>query len=540
MNRFRRLFRRLLTSLSTATRTVIGLGRRPFVWGMAAGILVLLAIRGGNSVTSTDAFCESCHVHPQATSSWKQSTHYATQSGMVVHCVECHLPPGGLAYATEKARLGIRDTWSTIVKDPASLDWDVRSTLEHAGTHTFRESCLDCHPNLFPLQLSDEGEEAHLHYEREADEIRCLNCHLHVGHYDPYATDQIEFGIVETVVADIYDAPAEVEGFVDYEERIPGTSVSFQMVAIPGGTFVMGSPETEEYRDPDEGPAHEVTLSSFWMAKVEVTWDEFEAWYRATRAEGRTDTRALGGGAGQGRQSVSGGGQGQPGVDAITGATPPYVPPDQGWGKGPRPAITMTHLAALQYTRWLSEKTGREYRLPTEAEWEYAARGGTATPYFFDGSPRDYDPNRILHKIFGYDTDVLDRFAVHAGNSGSRTQPPDDTEANPFGLVNMLGNVRELTLDWYAEDAYLERAGRGPVRDPTGPESGTEHVIRGGSFKSNPVNLRSAARDFTRTDACLRTDPQFPKSEWWYSDCNDIGFRVVRVFEGLRSDDREP
>ncbi len=522
--------------MSAAGRTVTGLVRTPFVWGVAAGILFLWAVRAGNAVTSSDSFCESCHVHPQATSSWKQSTHYATRSGTVIHCVECHLPPGGVAYATEKARLGIRDTWSTIFKDPASFDWEERSTLEHARTFTFRESCLDCHPNLFPIQLSDDGEEAHLHYEREADEIRCLNCHLHVGHYDPDATEEIDFGIVETVVAEVYEAPAEVDGFVDYEERIPGTSVSFQMVAVPGGTFLMGSPETEEYRDPDEGPAHEVTVSPFWMAKVEVTWDEFEAWYRDTRAEGRTDTRAMRSSPVQGRRTGSGGGLEQPEVDAVTGATPPYVPPDQGWGKGSRPAITMTHHAAVQYTRWLSEKTGREYRLPTEAEWEYAARGGTATPYFFDGSPRDYDPNRLLHKIFGYNTDVLDRFAVHAENSGSRTRTPEEMEANPFGLVNMLGNVREFILDWYSENAYQERAGPVPVRDPTGPESGTEHVIRGGSFKSNPVDLRAASRDFTRTDACLVTDPQIPKSIWWYSDCNDIGFRVVRVFEDLESD----
>jgi formylglycine-generating enzyme required for sulfatase activity len=465
---------------------------------------------------------------------------------MVIHCVECHLPPGGVPYAMEKARLGIRDAWSTAFKDTDSIDWEERSVLEHARTHTFRESCLECHPNLFPIQLSDEGEEAHLHYERKADEIRCLNCHLHVGHYDPDATDEIDFGIVETVVAEVYEEPAEVEGFVDYEERIPGTSVSFQMVAVPGGTFLMGSPETEDYREPDEGPVHEVTVSPFWMAKVEVSWDEFEAWYRDTRAEGRTDTRTLRNSIGQGQRPGSGGGPEVPGgraaasggtaaqgagVDAITGATPPYVPPDQGWGKGSRPAITMTHHAAVQYTRWLSEKTGREYRLPTEAEWEYAARGGTSTPYFFEGSPRDYDPDRLIHKVFGYNTDVLDSFVVHAENSGARTQPPEDVETNPFGLVNMLGNVREFTLDWYAEETYSQRSAGGPVLDPRGPEAGTEHVIRGGSFRNSPVDMRSAARDFTRTDACLVTDPQIPKSIWWYSDCNDIGFRIVRVFE---------
>ena len=97
---------------------------------------------------------------------------------------------------------------------------------------------------------------------------------------------------MKTAGAEIFEAPAVVEGFVDYTEQIPGTSVSFDMVAVPGGRFQMGSPESERYRRRDEGPVHEVTVSSFWMGRIEVTWEEFEAWYRATRAEGRTDTRS--------------------------------------------------------------------------------------------------------------------------------------------------------------------------------------------------------------------------------------------------------
>ncbi len=509
--------------------------RRPFVWGVGVGMLFLLVVRGGNEVTSSDEFCGSCHIHPQATTSWKQSTHFATGSGTIVHCVECHLPPRGIAYAAQKARLGIRDTWSKVVRDPASFDWEERSLLEHAREYTFRESCVECHPNLFPVQLTDEGEEAHLHYERKAEEIRCLNCHLHVGHFDPDAAEEIDFGVASNEAAKTFDSPAVVESFTDYTEQIPSTSVSFEMVAIPGGTFQMGSPETEAYRRGDEGPVHSVTLSAFWIGRVEVTWSEFEAWYSATRAEGRTDTRRAGNStAPSGGVGSSGPGRAFPllgqGVDAITGATPPYVPPDQGWGKGDRPAITMTHHAAVQYTRWLSSVTGRTYRLPTEAEWEYAARGGASTPYFFDGDPEKYTDRRLLNRIFGRNTEPLDRFVIHKGNGGGRTRPPSETEANPFGLVNMLGNVREFCMDWYAADAYIGR-GEGPVVDPTGPEAGLERVVRGGSFRSDPADLRLAARDHTRTDACLLTDPQSPKSVWWYSDCNDIGFRVVRELE---------
>jgi formylglycine-generating enzyme required for sulfatase activity/nitrate/TMAO reductase-like tetraheme cytochrome c subunit len=478
-------------------------------------MLLLLMLRGGNAVTSSDEFCESCHVHPQATISWRQSTHYTTKSGMVVHCVECHLPPGGVAYAAQKTRLGIRDAFGKVFKSQDSALWAEASQLEHAKTHVFRESCLDCHPNLYPVELTDKGEEAHLHYERLADELRCLNCHLHVGHYDPNADKEIDFGFSDVADAEVFDAPAVVEGFIDYTEFVPGTSVSFAMVAIPGGTFEMGSPASEQYRRDDEGPQHTVTVSPFWMGRVEVTWNEFEAWYGATRAEGRTDTRLME----------------QEDIDAITGATPPYVPPDQGWGRGERPAITMTPHAAEQYCRWLSMMTGKRYRLPTEAEWEYAARGGTASAYFFEGEPKQLTTRRFWNRLFGRNTETLDAHVIYDGNSGGRTQPPGEVEPNPFGLVNMLGNVREFTLDWYAAETYRERAQEATIVDPAGPSSGDERVVRGGSFRSDPADLRLAAREHTRTDACLMTDPQSPKSQWWYSDCSDIGFRVVREFD---------
>jgi formylglycine-generating enzyme required for sulfatase activity len=219
------------------------------------------------------------------------------------------------------------------------------------------------------------------------------------------------------------------------------------------------------------------------------------------------------------------------GVDAITGATPPYVPPDQGWGRDDRPAITMTHHAAVQYTRWLSQVTGKRYRLPTEAEWEYAARAGTGTTYFFAGEPRQYTEKRFWNRLFGRNTTVLDSFAIYAGNSGARTQPPSSMAANPFGLVNMLGNVKEFCLDWYAPDAYRQRGPGTAIIDPQGPENGTEHVVRGGSFRNDPADLRSAARDRTNKKVCLMTDPQIPKSLWWYSDCTDVGFRVVSELE---------
>lgn len=108
----------------------------------------------------------------------------------------------------------------------------------------------------------------------------------------------------------------------------------------------------------------------------------------------------------------------------------------------------------------------------------------------------------------------------------SKTQLPGRVKPNAFGLKNMLGNVAEFCSDWYREDAYSLYP-EGVVKDPKGPESGEERVVRGGSFQSTADLVRSAKRDYTRTAAWLKTDPQMPKSIWWYSDCIDVGFRVV-------------
>ena len=110
-------------------------------------------------------------------------------------------------------------------------------------------------------------------------------------------------------------------------------------------------------------------------------------------------------------------------------------------------------------------------------------------------------------------------------NSTSRTKEPESVRANPFGLKNMAGNVSEFCLDFYSADTY--RADSTEAVNPRGPSTGQEHVIRGGSFKSDARDVRSASRDFTKTKDWLVTDPQMPKSIWWYSDCIDVGFRVV-------------
>jgi formylglycine-generating enzyme len=494
---------------------------RWFVPGLVTGALVILGSGALVTKTSENGFCDSCHTHPNATSRWKRSVHFDTRSGTRTGCVECHLPPVGEGYLVAKAKAGARDVWGKLTKDPESIDWELKSQPEHARFHVYESSCKACHENLFPATLSKEGDDAHLYYTNYAEsrDLHCINCHLNAGHhiegYIPGAN--VDFGLWAQVEGILWEEPARVDEFASFTERIPGTAVSFNMIAVPGGRFVLGSPPEEPFRSQDEGPVREVWVDSLFMAEVEVTWDEYLAFYAMTSGEGRsTDTEGI-------RWEMAG-------VDAITGATPPYGQPDQGWGLGSRPVITVTFQAAEAYVRWLSIVTGKSYRLPTEAEWEYAARGGTAGPYFFDADPRDYERRGIRRLLSRPDTALMNRYVVYAGNSRSRTAEPARVEANPFGLKNMLGNVAEFVSDWYAEDAY-SRYPEGVVANPTGPPEGTERVIRGGSFRDAAGRVRVAARAPTTTDACLRTDPQMPKSIWWYSDCNHIGFRVVAEYD---------
>jgi sulfatase modifying factor 1 len=489
-----------------------------FIFGLFIGFVLVLSGNRAIKMTSTDVFCESCHVHPHVTSSWKSSTHYDNKSGVVVHCIECHLPPGGTQHLTEKARLGLKDIYGKLFKDISEINWEEKSKPEFAKNFTYKDACLRCHENLFPLTLSKEGDEAHLYYSQIPDKLRCINCHLYVGHFSENAVNakNIQFGKPSEEKV-IYTQPTEVITFENFTEYIPGTSVKFEMAAIPGGTFFIGSPETESFRREDEGPQREIKISPFFMGKIEVTWDEYLAYYYQNAIEGRTTDYVV-----TSKDEIN--------VDAISGPTPPYGSPDQGWGTGQLPAITMTYHAAEAYCEWLSEVTGKKYRLPTEAEWEYACRGGTSTPNFFNEEPKKIKQKGLFRKIFSPDSLKVDQYVCYRGNSEGKTIEPLYFKPNQFGLINMLGNVSEFCSDWYSTDVYAGYPGS-LVYNPTGPEEGAEHVIRGGSYKSPAEKIRSAARDHTRTGAWLLSDPQMPKSIWWYSDCNHVGFRVVCELE---------
>ncbi len=465
-----------------------------------------------------------CHVHPHAEETWKLSVHVNNGSGVMVNCVDCHLPPtdNTFEHYTAKAALGIRDVWGFLTKDTADINWEKKSELEHAVKYIPNESCIKCHQNLFPQGITDDGVIAHLYYEENEEELdlQCISCHLDAGHYNPNYSHERMVGVpgmgAESTPVDtalFFKEPTTVTTFENYTEQIPGTAVTLNMIAVKGGKFNMGSPSKEKFRNEDENPQHEVTVSPFFMAEVETTWDQYWAFYGQTMSEGRTPPETVY----QNNLTALG-------VDGISGPTSPFGYPDQGWGGADRPAITMTHYAAETFCQWLSLKTGKKYRLPTEAEWEYAARGGTQTPYFFAGSPKDFSNEGFMRNVFKPKTDSISAFVIYTNNSDGRSQPPSAVRPNPFGLKNMLGNVMEYTADKYDPQAYSKRAAG--ATNPVVAE-GEEWVVRGGNYNSDAADVRSAARDHTRHDDWLKTDPQQPKSIWWYSDIKGIGFRVV-------------
>jgi formylglycine-generating enzyme required for sulfatase activity len=300
-------------------------------------------------------------------------------------------------------------------------------------------------------------------------------------------------------------ADAPKTDFKAYTEKIAGTDVKFDMVAIPAGTFTMGSPDTEKGRGADEGPQHPVQIKAFWMGKCEVTWDEYDIFRKELGVEERNDQIKL-------LKATP---------DALTGPTPPYADETFDHGRDGKPVLAITYHAAMTYCRWLSTKTKQTYRLPTEAEWEYAARAGTKTAYFFGDDPKD-----------------LDDYAWTASNSkvkGEAMRHPQKVgqkKPNPWGLYDIYGNVAEYCIDTYGKENYatfpLDKPTLQPVFLPTGTRF--SHVARGGAWSDQPAQCRSATRRGSEK-SWIGQDPQRPQSIWWLTDADFVGFRVVRAAE---------
>jgi formylglycine-generating enzyme required for sulfatase activity len=285
---------------------------------------------------------------------------------------------------------------------------------------------------------------------------------------------------IEERASKIASAPPAV-----YTVTIPNTTVTYVMAPVPAGEFLMGSAGSGARRE--EQPQQKVRLDAFWMQAHELTWDAYLMFMFADQARERQHPDPL--------------------VDALSRPTSPYLEMSFGRGNNGYPAISMTQHAANKFAQWLSAKTGEYYRLPTEAEWEYACRAGTTTgiapaqlgdhawftknspvPAFFDGT---------YHKI--------------------GTKKP-----NAWGLYDMLGNVMEWTLDQYAP--YTAAPEENPWVRSTAPYP---HAVRGGSWKDNDARVTCTVRVPSHA-SWKKQDPQLPKSIWYMTDAQWLGFRLVR------------
>ncbi len=284
------------------------------------------------------------------------------------------------------------------------------------------------------------------------------------------------------------NAAVAQENFKPYTQAIEGTKLSFTMQAIPGGTFAMGSGKG----NPDEQPVHQVQIAPFWMGTHEVTWDLFEPFVYKDFEVARS------------------GGDVPSAVDAVTRPTKPYLDMTFGMGKEGHPALAMTQYNAIQFCKWLYARTGVFYRLPTEAEWEYACRAGSDTEYHFGDDPAQ-----------------LEDYAWYRANSGNETKAVGQKKPNVWGLYDMHGNVAEWTYDQYHADFY-GRFADGIADNPAAiPEKLYPHSLRGGSFEDEAKDLRSASR-LPSDPSWKQLDPQIPKSNWWFPEAPFIGLRLVR------------
>lgn len=312
------------------------------------------------------------------------------------------------------------------------------------------------------------------------------------------STSPDDLELIKKIHALIVKRAAEEKGApADYQSKVPQTGAAYSMVAIPGGEFLMGSPEGEAGRSEAEGPQVKVAVDPFWMGKYEVTWDEYEP-YMITQV----DRHKHGGRKEFDPQKISL-------VDAVSQPTQPYTEMSFGMGQQGFPAISMTQHAANKYCQWLSAQTGHFYRLPTEAEWEYACRAGTTTAY-----------------SFGDDPAKLGDYAWYYKNSFEKYQKVGTKKPNPWGLHDMHGNVMEWTADQFDMDyfAKIKEQSKNPLLRPADlyPRS-----VRGGGWDDDPESLRSAAR--RGSDASWKQqDPQLPKSVWYLTDAPWLGFRLVR------------
>ncbi len=296
-----------------------------------------------------------------------------------------------------------------------------------------------------------------------------------------------------------------------YTETIPlADKATIDLLPIPAGTFMIGSPASEENHQSDEFPQKRVTIEPFWMAKLETAWNLYQPFMENGKARNKDGTlnRDSNLTTSEAPEIM----EGEALVDTVTQPTPPYVPMHFSMGNGysaDYPAVGITYQAANKFCEWLSAQTGHFYRLPTEAEWEFACRAGTTTAFSFGDDPAQ-----------------LGDYAWFADNSEFQYQKVGTKKPNPWGLHDMHGNVSELTLDQYLPDAYA-KLGESTLSPWNPPVTRHPTVFRGGNWDADADQLRSAARGKTSAELKM-LDPQIPKSLWYYTNAPWLGFRVIR------------
>jgi formylglycine-generating enzyme required for sulfatase activity len=247
-------------------------------------------------------------------------------------------------------------------------------------------------------------------------------------------------------------------------QQIPGTTVSFELVPIPGGTLT---------KSKSDGGTEKVTIAPFLMEKYETKWEEYILWVFGSKEEAAKEK-----------------------LDGVTHPTKPYGSVYRERGEKGYPALGMSQLSATEYCKWLSWKTGQKYRLPTEAEWEYACRAGSTAAYYW-----------------GDDASKAGDYGWSIDNSDNTTQPCGKKLPNAWGLYDMAGNVAE----WCAKDS-----------------KDAKDVARGGAFSEPANKMRSSARMICTAD-WNELDPQNPKSIWWLASADFVGLRVVRSLDDSKA-----
>lgn len=316
---------------------------------------------------------------------------------------------------------------------------------------------------------------------------------------DDFDEEQMRLAkVVHKRIVDYHEIKKKTDGgkerpFAAYKETM-GSGAQFEMAPIPGGHFT--------WKSEKEGDVLEVSLSPFWMGTKEVTWEEYDPFMYspiARQKDGQLPDFILE--------------QTENDLDFLARPTPPYHPMTFGMARDGHPAVAMTQHAANKYCQWISFQTGHFYRLPTEAEWEYACRAGGKGAYSWGDTVADADQ----HAWFG-------------GDTASQYEEPGQKKPNAWGLYDMHGNVLEWTLDQYVPNRK-EHFGKEKVNDPwVRATTPYPHVTKGGHWQQKIEELSASTRH-PSTPAWKVIDPQTPKSLWYFTGTPWLGMRLVRPVE---------